>query len=324
MSYNGSGTFNANSAGLPVVTATVISSTMFNAAMTDLATGLTNAICKDGQSACTARIPFANGINSTLATDATNTITGSILTAGGLGVAKALWVGGLANIAGALTVTGHATMEGVTSTGATGTGALVFASTPTLVTPVIGVATGTSLALGAAGVATGVLTFKGTTSGTVTLSVADAAGTWTLKLPTSAGTADFAQITDGSGNASWVTGQSIAGLKTSSTPQFTGLILGTNPATSGTISLANSSSIFGRNAANSGNIHILGLDSADHVVLSNSGNDVQWGPALIALGGGAAPTLGTIGGSGPATAAQYRWMRLLDSGGVAFWIPVWK
>jgi len=49
--------------------------------------------------------------------------------------------------AGAVTIAGHPTIEGVTSTGATGTGALVFANTPTLVTPVIGAATGTSLAL---------------------------------------------------------------------------------------------------------------------------------------------------------------------------------
>lgn len=43
--------------------------------------------------------------------------------------------------------TGHVTLEGVTSTGATGTGKFVFDGTPTLVTPVIGAATGTSVAL---------------------------------------------------------------------------------------------------------------------------------------------------------------------------------
>lgn len=43
------------------------------------------------------------------------------------------------------TFTGHQTIEGVTSTGATGTGKFVFDGTPTLVTPVIGAATGTSL-----------------------------------------------------------------------------------------------------------------------------------------------------------------------------------
>lgn len=167
MSFNGSGLFQVNSAGQPVVTATVISSTVFNAYTADVATGLSTCITKDGQTSTTARIPFASGINSTLATDATNTTTGSILTAGGVGIVKALWVGGLANIAGALTlqstlaVTGHATLEGVTSTGATGTGALVFATSPTLVTPVLGVATGTRLGLGAAADATYLLNLNG-------------------------------------------------------------------------------------------------------------------------------------------------------------------
>lgn len=43
------------------------------------------------------------------------------------------------------TFTGHQTIEGVTSTGATGTGNLVFATSPTLVTPTLGAATATSV-----------------------------------------------------------------------------------------------------------------------------------------------------------------------------------
>lgn len=64
--------------------------------------------------------------------------------------------------------------------------------------------------------------------------------------------------------------------------------------------------------------------SAGALRLSAGTSDIQWGKALVALGGGAAPTLGTIGGSGPATAAQNSWMRVLDSAGVAFWVPAWK
>ena len=93
MSYNGSGTFNINSTGQPVVTGTVISSTVFNALTSDLATGLTTAITKDGQTTTTVRIPFAQGINSTLTTDATNSTTGSIITAGGISCQKALVIG---------------------------------------------------------------------------------------------------------------------------------------------------------------------------------------------------------------------------------------
>jgi len=104
MSYSGAGAFVINSAGQPVVTGTVISSTVFNALTADLATGLSTAICKDGQTATSARIPFAQGISSTLATDATSTTTGSIITAGGISCVKALWVGGLVNITGAVTL----------------------------------------------------------------------------------------------------------------------------------------------------------------------------------------------------------------------------
>lgn len=107
MSYNGSGTFQINTAGQPVVTGTVISSTAFNALTTDLATGLSTAITKDGQTATTARIPFALGVSSTLVTDATSSTTGSIISAGGISCQKAL------NIGTALTVGTTVTTAGI-------------------------------------------------------------------------------------------------------------------------------------------------------------------------------------------------------------------
>lgn len=58
MSYNGSGTFVINSTGQPVVTGTIISSTAFNALTADLATGLSTALTKDGQTTATANIPM--------------------------------------------------------------------------------------------------------------------------------------------------------------------------------------------------------------------------------------------------------------------------
>jgi len=93
MSYNGSGTFQINTSGQPVVAGTVISATAFNALTADLATGLSTAITKDGQTTTTARIPFAAGISSTLTTDSSSVSTGSIITSGGVGIAKALNVG---------------------------------------------------------------------------------------------------------------------------------------------------------------------------------------------------------------------------------------
>jgi hypothetical protein len=53
---------------------------------------------------------------------------------------------------------------------------------------------------------TGKLDFIGTTSGKVTLSTQDAAGTWTLKLPTTAGTNTWFLQTDGIGNTTWAAG----------------------------------------------------------------------------------------------------------------------
>jgi hypothetical protein len=51
-------------------------------------------------------------------------------------------------------VDGHMTIEGVTSTGATGTGRFVFDTSPVLVTPTLGVATATRLGVGVAADAT--------------------------------------------------------------------------------------------------------------------------------------------------------------------------
>jgi len=133
VSYNGSGTFNINSAGQPVVTGTVIASTPFNALTADLGTGLSTAITKDGQTTTTARIPFAAGINSSLVTDATNTTTGSIITAGGVGVAKALFVGTTLAVTGITTVAaGSAALPAIVSTTGTADTGLWFPAADTV------------------------------------------------------------------------------------------------------------------------------------------------------------------------------------------------
>jgi hypothetical protein len=123
MSYNGSGTFNINTTGQPVVAGTVISATAFNALTADLGVGLSTAITKDGQTTTTARITFAQGVTSSLTTDSTSTSTGSIITAGGVGIAKALFVGTTANFAGVTTFSaGTAALPAITTTGDTNTG----------------------------------------------------------------------------------------------------------------------------------------------------------------------------------------------------------
>lgn len=107
---------------------------------------------------------------------------------------------------------------------------------------------------------------------------------------------------------------------------FTWVISGsaTTGAAVGDIMLGNAHHIRAANAGGTAAISLIELNSGDVVVLSANANDIQWGKPLVTLGGGATPTLGTIGGSGPTAAAQHSWMRVMDSGGAAFWVPAWK
>mgnify|MGYP001599399497 CR=1 FL=1 len=99
----------------------------------------------------------------------------------------------------------------------------------------------------------------------------------------------------------------------------------TTGAAAGNLQLARSATGYRMvNNAGTNSVALIGLTTADAVILADGGGDIRWGNALVALGGGSAPTLGTIGGSGPATAAQNTWMRVIDSAGAAFWVPAWK
>ncbi len=83
MAYNGVGVWIVNSTGQPVVAGTTISSSVFNALTADLATGLSTAICKDGQQTTTAIIPFALGLKTDILSP--YTVNGPVsLTAGQL------------------------------------------------------------------------------------------------------------------------------------------------------------------------------------------------------------------------------------------------
>ena len=81
MSFSG-GTFSINTAGQPVVSGTTISASVFNALTSDLATGLSTCLLKDGTQTATAVIPFASGITlsggTTLATYTQSTFTGTL------------------------------------------------------------------------------------------------------------------------------------------------------------------------------------------------------------------------------------------------------
>jgi hypothetical protein len=129
MSYNGSGTFNINTAGQPVVTGTVITSTAFNLLTSDLATGLSTAMTKDGQTTATANIPMGTfkltGLGAgTAATDSAQygqlqagattiaTVTGTDTLTGSLTPAIAAYAtGNLFSFVAANTNTGAATIN---------------------------------------------------------------------------------------------------------------------------------------------------------------------------------------------------------------------
>lgn len=100
MSFNGSGTFQINTAGQPVVTGTVISSTAFNALTADLATGLSTCITKDGQTNPTANLPMAGYKLTGLGTGSANTDSAT------LGQVQSNTVSLIGSISGTDTITG--------------------------------------------------------------------------------------------------------------------------------------------------------------------------------------------------------------------------
>jgi hypothetical protein len=101
MSFNGSGTFLINSAGQPVVTNTIISSTAFNALTADLAAGLSTCLTKDGQTTPTANIPLG-GFKLTNVGAAT--LLGDALSFGRDATIDDLTVTGTLNVSGASTI----------------------------------------------------------------------------------------------------------------------------------------------------------------------------------------------------------------------------
>lgn len=172
MPYNGSGTFTLP-AGNPVVTGTTISSTINNNTNSDLANGLSNAVTRNGQSPATANLPMgnfkltglaagtstgdsarydelilkANLISPVLVTPNLGTPSAGVLT-NCTGTAAGLTAGSVttnADLTGAVTSVGNAASLGsftslqllTALTDETGTGANVFATSPTLTSPVI-------------------------------------------------------------------------------------------------------------------------------------------------------------------------------------------
>ncbi len=94
-------------------------------------------------------------------------------------------------------------------------------------------------------------------------------------------------------------------------------------AQDGDIVIKNGAALRGHDAAGTTPIALIGTTTSDCVYLSPEGVDIYWGIPMVALGGGANATPGTVGGSGPAVTAQDGWMKGKDSAG-DFFIAIWR
>lgn len=88
-----------------------------------------------------------------------------------------------------------------------------------------------SITVGAAAGVTGDILLKGTTSGTVTLTVADAAGTWTLQLPDNDGSSGQVLTTNGSGVTTWETPAGGGNVSNTGTPANNQIAIWTDATT---------------------------------------------------------------------------------------------
>lgn len=80
---------------------------------------------------------------------------------------------------------------------------------------------------------------------------------------------------------------------------------------------------WGAAAGSAPSFGVSGSDTNINIAFTAKGTGVaQFNYASVALGGGAAPTFGTIGGSGPGTAGQNSWWKV-NLNGTNYFIPVW-
>lgn len=130
---------------------------------------------------------------------------------------------------------------------------------------------GGDLTLGVAGATLGDLLLSGNTSGVVTIKPAAAAGTWSLTLPTTAGTANYFLQTDGAGVTTWAAGGS--GL-TALTQDVTATGTGSVAATVNSAGAASTNYIAFSGAATTVPVQIAaaGTDTNIGLVLSPKGN----------------------------------------------------
>lgn len=94
-------------------------------------------------------------------------------------------------------------------------------------------------------------------------------------------------------------------------------------AINGTLKLNVGNSLVLQNASANANASLVNTGATGASTLRLTANIININYAAVALGGGSAPTLGTIGGSGPAVAGQNAWLKVQIAGTDSY-IPFWR
>jgi len=168
---------------------------------------------------------------------------------------------------------------------------------------------GAKLDVGLAGTTLGTMRLEGNTSGYVQIQPSAAAGSWTLTLPSSSGTANYVLQTDGSGNTSWVnlggsgTALNLGTSATATNPQRSGQAgTGLFSATTNTVSIAAGGTDVEDISATGENLLGTITQGSYSIGYQINGNNAVWEDAAtnqnLAVGMTAFPTTNNPDGSG--------------------------
>ena len=102
MPYNGSGSFTVNGSYFPAVSGALIESAKYNGALNDIATALSNAVTKDGQTTITGNLPMSGFRHTGVGDGATRTDYASV---GQVQDGGSKWAGTAGGTANAITLT---------------------------------------------------------------------------------------------------------------------------------------------------------------------------------------------------------------------------
>lgn len=284
-------------------------------------------------------VTTANGVSGSVATATTTpaitltlgSITPSAVQISGLTASEIVITDASKNLASAAVATYPSLTELAYVKGVTSAIQTQFTSKANLATPVFT----SKITMGVAAGSTGSLELVGTTSGVVTVKVADAAGTYTLTLPTTDGDASQFLQTNGSGVLTWASGgagdmilasvQSVTGLKTFDDSKFamkgssTGIVtvatanagasnyIATFQAATGTVAYQADVTYIGTTSVAlnraSAALVLTGITSIDGSSASTTGNAATVTNGVYTTGAGSVYAVGSTGLAGGQTIA---------------------